>query len=132
MQISTAGIYQRVQQLLGVLFRCEQAGDLLRIRTPFLYPDGDVIDIFCRSSQESVEFTDLGETARWLHMQTHGTRRSIRQAALIHAICSDHGLEFRRGELFARARPDDDPADVLIRMVAAALRVSGIWYASKS
>ena len=31
---------------MGDLFECSQHDRLIRIRTPFLYPDGDIIDLF--------------------------------------------------------------------------------------
>jgi hypothetical protein len=34
---------------LGELFACAPQGDYCRIRTPYLYPDGDNIDLFCKA-----------------------------------------------------------------------------------
>jgi hypothetical protein len=58
------------ETLLGLLFTCEPVDQYMRIQTPYLYPDGDVIDIFCKESDGIVTLTDLGETLRWLRMQT--------------------------------------------------------------
>jgi hypothetical protein len=49
-----------------------------RIRTPFLYPDGDVIDVFFRGGEDVATVSDLGETLRWLKMQSLSPRRSQR------------------------------------------------------
>ncbi len=121
-------VCQGVQRSLGALFGCEQKEGLLRIRTPFLYPDGDVVDVFFHSDRDIAEFTDLGETMRWLHMQTYSTRRSAKQSALIHDVCQNQGVEFYRGALVARVRPQDDPALVLVRVAEAAVRVSDLWF----
>lgn len=38
-----------LQEGLGALFTCSEQDGLQRIRTPYLYPDGDNIDLFARS-----------------------------------------------------------------------------------
>jgi len=52
---------------IGELFTCTEHGDFQRIQTPFLYPDGDTIDLFCKTDGDTVTITDLAETVRWLH-----------------------------------------------------------------
>jgi predicted DNA-binding antitoxin AbrB/MazE fold protein len=42
--------FDRRSQQLGELFECSAIGDLVRVRTPYLYPDGDYIDLFVGSS----------------------------------------------------------------------------------
>ncbi len=84
---------------LGSLFICSQHGEYQRIRTPYLYPDGDNIDLFCKAQAGTVTVTDLGETTRWLRMQTVSPRRSPRQQAIIEDTCQNHGVEFYRGML---------------------------------
>ena len=95
---------------LEALFDCRAHGEYHRIRTPYLYPDGDNIDVFCKSQGEVTLVTDLGETTRWLRMQTVAPRRSPRQKTLIEDACLTHGVEFYRGMLLARCRPGDQPA----------------------
>ncbi|MDQ7783657.1 MAG: DUF1828 domain-containing protein [Desulfomonilaceae bacterium] len=113
---------------LGDLFICDDHGRYVRIRTPYLYPDGDNIDLFCELEGDVVTISDLGETSRWLRMQTLSPRRSPKQKALIQDICLTHGVEFYRGMLQARHRPNDFLAAVALRVAQAALRVSDIWF----
>jgi hypothetical protein len=113
---------------LGSLFVCSEHGEYQRIRTPYLYPDGDNIDLFCKMKGETVTVTDLGETTRWLRMQSVSPRRSPKQQAIIEDICQNHGVEFYRGMVLARARPQDDFAAVVTRVAQAALRVSDVWF----
>lgn len=63
---------------LGELFTCSPMDGYTRIRTPFLYPDGDVIDVFFRGGEDVATVSDLGETLRWLKMQSLSPRRSQR------------------------------------------------------
>lgn len=113
---------------LNGLFTCSQHGEYQRIRTPYLYPDGDHIDLFCKVQGNVVVVSDLGETTRWLRMQTASPKRSPKQQALIEDACLTHGVEFYRGMLMARCGPEDQLAPVVFRVAQAALRVSDLWF----
>lgn len=113
---------------LGRLFTCSQHGEYQRIRTPYLYPDGDNIDVFCKPQGDIVLVSDLGETTRWLRMQTVSPKRSPKQKVLIEDACLTHGVEFYKGMLLARCRPGDQLAAVTFRVAQAALRVSDLWF----
>lgn len=126
--MSQLSICGHIQEGLGDLFSCFDHGEYVRIRTPYLYPDGDNIDLFCRSENDIVTVSDLGETTRWLRMQTVAARRSPKQKALIEDVCLTHGVEFYRGMLQARCRPGDTLAAVALRVAQEALRVSDLWF----
>jgi hypothetical protein len=113
---------------LGELFTCTEQGAYQRIRTPFLYPDGDNIDLFCTTEGDVTTVTDLAETTRWLRMQSVSPRRSAKQRQLIEDACLTHGVEFYRGMIQARCRPGDSLATVVTRVAQAALRVSDLWF----
>lgn len=117
-----------IQNAMGNLFDCTELGEYLRIRTPYLYPDGDNIDLFCQDQGDGLVVTDLAESTGWLYMQSLSTRRSPKQNRLIQDTCMTHGVEFHRGMLQARCRLDDDMAAVIIRVAQAALRVSDLWF----
>ncbi|MBO9326177.1 MAG: hypothetical protein J7463_12555, partial [Roseiflexus sp.] len=70
--------------------------------------------------------SDLGETSRWLRMQSTSPKRTPKQRAFIEDICLNHGVEFYRGMLMARCRPDDDLSNVVTRVAHAALRMSDL------
>ena len=113
---------------LGDLFQCSSQGRFKRIRTPFLYPDGDYIDLFCREEGGTLTVSDLGETTRWLRMQTTVPRRSARQQALIQDAIQTHNVEFFRGTLTARCKEGESVSDTVLRVAQAALRVSDLWF----
>ena len=98
------------------LFTCTELGDYHRIRTPYLYPDGDNIDLFCKSKGDTITVTDLAETTGWLRMQSLSLRRSPQQNRLIADVLTTHGVEFYRGMLLARCRPDEQLAAVVTRV----------------
>ena len=117
---------------MGALFTCSEQGDYQRIRTPYLYPDGDNIDLFCKVEGDVVTVSDLAETTGWLRMQSATLRRSPKQARLIEDACVTHGIEFHRGMLQARCRPGEELAQVVTRVGQAALRVSDLWFTFRS
>lgn len=63
-------LYRDLQQGFGVMFTCSEHGDYRRIRTPYLYPDGDNIDLFCKVEGGAMKVSDLAETTGWLRMQS--------------------------------------------------------------
>jgi hypothetical protein len=123
-----------IQERMGELFRCSEVGAYVRIRTPFMYPDGDYIDLFWErdGDHEAVTLTDLGETVRWLRMQTVSLRRSPKQNQMIRDICLTQGVEFFQGMLQARYRVGDNPALTVARLSQAALRTADLWFTFRS
>jgi len=121
-------ICQQFVGTLGELFTCAPHGKYHRIRTPYLYPDGDNIDIFCKPEADLVNVSDLGETTRWLRLQTPSLKRTPRHKALIEDIGQTHGVEFFKGMLFARCHKGEELAYTVSRVAQAALRVSDLWF----
>ena len=117
-----------LQSGFSTLFVCSTQGQYQRIRTPFLYPDGDYIDLFYRDEGDSGWITDLAETTGWLSTQTASRQRTQRQTHLIKDACMTHGVEFHRGMIQARCRRSDDLASAVTRVAQAALRVSDLWF----
>jgi hypothetical protein len=97
--------------------------DCQRIRTAYLYPDGDNFDLFCKPQDDGILVSDLGETMRWWRMQTVSPRRSPKQNALIEDACLTHGVTFYKGMLMAQCCPGEELAAVISRVAQAALRI---------
>lgn len=117
---------------LGSLFICSQVNGYTRVRTPFLYPDGDVIDLFLKEQSGVMTVSDLGETLRWLRAQRISSRRSPKQQKLIEDVCLNHSLEFYRGMLMARVKPGDKLGAIIMRAAQGALRVADIWFTMRT
>lgn len=121
-----------ITQGLGELFSCALVNGYTRVRTPFLYPDGDIIDLFVSEQDGLFTITDLGESLRWLRMQNTSPRRSPKQQKLIEDVTLSHGLELFRGMLVARARTSNELTSVLLRTAQGALRVADIWFTMRT
>ena len=119
---------EAIAERIGGLFSCTPVREYVRIRTPFLYPDGDVIDLFLKESQGTLTLADLGETLRWLRGQSISQRRSAKQQQLIEDVCLTHGVELYKGMLMLRLRPGEELASAVTRLAQAALRVADIWF----
>ena len=117
-----------IRNEIGGMFACEEYGEYHRIRTPYLYPDGDAIELFCKSEDGAFIVTDLAETTGWLRMQSQSEHRSPKQTQFILDASETLNVEFLRGMLQARCEPGDSLADVVTRVAQAALRVSDLWF----
>lgn len=117
-----------VRDRLGSLFSCAQVNGYVRVRTPFLFPDGDVIDVFAREQGTTITLTDLGETLRWLRMQSVAQRRSPKQRQLIADTCLNHGVEFFKGMLMLRVSGREQISAALVSLAQACLRTADIWF----
>jgi hypothetical protein len=117
-----------IQRQMGELFQCAEVGNFVRIRTPFMYPDGDYIDLFMEKAEDVATLTDLGETIRWLKMQSITPRRSPKQNQMIEDIRLTHGVEFYRGMLQVRYKAEDNLAAAVNRLAQAALRTADLWF----
>jgi hypothetical protein len=124
----SVGLCTAIASQVGELFSCVEHGDYVRIRTPFLYPDGDVIDVFARGNFPGLELSDLGDTFRWLSMQTASDRRTKKQRQIIQDVCVTHGVEFFDGMFLLRVGSVNDLAASVIRVAQAILRVADLWF----
>ena len=126
--MNDSDIRAAIKNEIGGMFVCEEYGEYHRIRTPYLYPDGDGIELFCKSEDGALIVTDLAETTGWLRMQSQTERRSPKQTRFILDASETLEVEFRRGMLQARCKSEDNIADVVTRVAQAALRVSDLWF----
>ena len=123
---------ESIAQQIGELFTCSSLNGYVKIRTPYLYPDGDVIDLFLKEDGGQSTLSDLGETLRWLRMQTVAQRRSPKQRQLIQDVCLTHGVELFRGMLVVRVATPNELAVGITRLAQAALRVADLWFTMRA
>ncbi|MGI0479487.1 DUF1828 domain-containing protein [Geminocystis sp. CENA526] len=124
---------QTISDTLGDLFSCTTMDNgFTRIRTPYLYPDGEVIDLYYKVTSNNSFITDLGETIRWLYSQMVNDFLSPKQQQGIQDILLTHDVEQYRGTFMIRLRSDDSLADAITRLSQVALSVSNLWFLSKT
>lgn len=119
---------EAIRQQIGELFTCEPTENAVKIQTPYLYPDGDMIDLYYRVGVEGPTLTDFGDTLAWLRQQSMGRKRTKRQRQIIADICLNHGVELFKGMLLTRVKDPNNFAHDVVRLSQAALRVSDLWF----
>ncbi len=117
---------------LGEMFECKPLGERIRVRTPFLYPDGGVVDVFVHERAGQIAVTDLGEALGWLRQQTIDGKRSPKQQRLLRDICLTLGVEVFRGQLIARATGGAAVSDLVLRVGQAAVRAADLWFTTRT
>jgi hypothetical protein len=117
-----------VTQQLGELFCCREQGVFTRVRTPFLFPDGGIVDVFCRGSDGGWTVTDLSEALGWLRLQSISGKRSPKQNKLVQDICLTMGVELFRGQLVARCADSANLGATVVRVGQAVVRVADLWF----
>ena len=114
------------------MFEVAPKGNLVRIRTPFWYPDGGVVDVFVKEQANGFTLTDLGEALGWLRMQSLGTRRSPKQQKLIQDICVTQGVELFKGQLMLRCSDPSKFSQAVVRFGQAVVRVADLWFTTRT
>ena len=115
-----------MQRELGALFTYSEEDRYEQVSTPFLYPDGDNIDVFLMLQDEAILVADLGETMAWLYLQSFSMRLSRKQIRLVADICATHGVSFENGVIETRCH-SSDLASAVFRVAQVASRVSDLW-----
>jgi hypothetical protein len=113
---------------IGALYQCFANGTYVKIRTPYVYPDGDVIELFFRETPSGALLTDFGETLRWLDGQTMAQSRTKRHMALIHDVCANHRVTFDKGHVFVPVLKPELIADAITRLAQASIRIADLSF----
>ena len=115
---------------LPALFECAPAPrGGIRVRTPLIYPDGGMVDVFVLACGDGgYSLTDFGEALGWLRMQSVRGRRSPKQNRMIEDTCQTLGVELHRGQLVLRVATAGALGEAVLRLGQAAVRVSDLWF----
>ena len=119
----TVEVCQVLHSQLGSLFECSACGERVRIRTPFVLPDGHQIDVYWRDTQWGQVVSDLGDTYGWLFMNAASDIAASRQDDMYAAVCEAYGVERLDIALLARIS-DGSLANAVIRLAQAITAVS--------
>lgn len=119
---------ERIGLSLGELYTCSPVNEHTRIRTPYLYPDGDIVDLYMTMEGGQTVLTDFGESVSWLKSQTISQKKSVKQRQLISDIALTHGIEMYHGMLTLRVNDQDNFASLVTRLAQAAIRVADLWF----
>ena len=112
---------------LSGLFDCSPTGrGAARVRTPFVYPDGDIVNVFVESNGHGYCVTDCGETLGWLQLQGLSDALTPDQQYLINDVCTTLGVGFSCGEMSANSSDEASLIDAVHRVGQASVRVCDV------
>lgn len=122
-----------IRENISGLFECSQTStDALRVRTPFMYPDGDFIDLYVEERSQSLHLTDYGETLGWLQLQSIAESLTPNQRRLVEDVCHTLGIHLIHGQLTLPDERLETLSESIGRLGQAAVRVSDIWFTLRS
>lgn len=122
-------IYNSITHNLPELFQCAQLSEHdVRVRTPLLYPDGGLIDVFVYEQAGQLAVTDYGEAIGWLSLQSASNLKSPKRANLISDICMTLGIRIEDGQLQFTCRNIAELGEAVHRLAQAIVRVSDICF----
>ncbi len=124
-------IEEQLEEQLHSLFKCTPCQHLTRIRTPFLLPDGDVLDLFAVEEKAgTLLLTDEGETLRWLRGQWIEKMLPAAIRDQVSNICQMHTIELWQGQLRVITE-EAQIAGQLMQLAQASMRVADLWFLLK-
>ena len=122
-----------IARSLPALFECAAASlEGVRVRTPLMFPDGGIVDVFVLERDGGYVVTDLGDALGWLALQSVGQQRSRRQQMMVHDVCQTLRIELIQEQLVLRTSSSDDLAESVLRIAQAEIRVSDLWFTLRS
>lgn len=114
---------------LPALYECSPAPtEGVRVRTPLMYPDGDLVDVFVLERGGERVVTDHGDALGWLSERSASGTLTAAQDAMAQDVCRTQGVELHYGRLLRRCESEAAVADSVQRVALAAVRVADIWF----
>lgn len=113
-------------------FKCIPTDRRLRIITPYLYPDNDLIEIFVEDlGNGRIKITDLGESFRHLHSQGFDVNASPKRKFLAETIASRVNVEISGGKLI-RVATLDILSEAMFDTLTAIRGIADLIYTSRT
>ena len=112
-------------------FECSPAPqEGVRVRTPLMYPDGGIVDVFVLKRSNGYIVTDFGDALGRLRMQSENAQPSLQQNLKIKEICHTLGIELHSSQLVLRSGVDDMLEETVLRVAQAVVRVSDVVHSN--
>ena len=122
---TSAEVLTVLREQLGPLFNCESKDEIIQIRTPFMFPDRDIIDIYWQDTPSGQIISDLGEARGWLFINSGSL--TTEQEQIYHEVFSSYGVERQNGTLFKRVDNDNLANSVFLLVQAITVVVNTLY-----
>lgn len=93
-------IINSIKKDLDILFKCNNKDLFTQVRTPFVYPDGDYINIYVMRNFDQIIITDAGETFANLSLFGIDIRRSKKRSYILNEVLKNQKVYLKEGELY--------------------------------
>jgi len=131
--MNAAALCTTLQQAVPPLFVCSPAPQQgVRVRTPMLYPEGNIVEVYVMERKGGFLVTDIGDALDWLGLQTVSQRRSPKQEALILDVCHTLPIDRFRDQLLLREVTSGALGESVFWVAQAAVRVVDLWFTLRS
>ena len=116
---------EQLTSSLPPLFRCDDFGDdRFRVRTPLLFPDGEVVDVFVAKQDDIYTVADHGDAIGWLWTRMGDDNRMPKNKEFIANACHTLRIEQDGDQLIVHNVELGALADAIMRVAQAELHVA--------
>jgi len=126
---------QVIRDYLGKIkaeFACEEFDGRLKIVTPYLYPDNDLVEVYVEELPDGrVRVSDLGEATRHLHTQGFDVFASPKRKFIAETAASRVNAVFQDGAIVKEGNAHEI-GGVLFDVIVAARGVADLVYTSRA
>ena len=131
--MTLADIRRQVREGIAGLYDCEddQNGSIT-IETPFIFPNGDLLDLSVEQTSDGFVVSDLGETCGWLFRIAGIDNLTPARHQKIREIENGTGVQFWRGNLRYQCESSDDIALGVHSVAQAALQMAELRHSTKA
>lgn len=116
-----------IKKEIGALFTCSEFRDFVRISTPFLYPDRDIVEIYYKQIQDGFVLTDFGETIRWIQSRSSTGMINEKQEKILEKICKSNHLIFNGEMIIGKFDSKSNLSNNIMRFCQSITDISGLW-----
>lgn len=117
----------KIKNQIGDLFSCSEFKNFIKISTPFLYADGDIISIFYKEIDQGFVLTDFGETLSILESSSPSGTISTRQEEIIQQICTNYNLKLNGEMIIGKFDKNEKLANKLINFSQSIVEISSLY-----
>ena len=120
-----------IVQGLPLVQECDQVRNgALRLSTPFVYPNGEHIDVFIeqtRSLYETLLVSDYGQTGLFLRdLRVQHTGTAKRKQVVEDVLRNSGGVKLKQGDLYLEITPENirDISEAIFRLAQVCVRIA--------
>lgn len=123
---------RRYLEQIKVNLVCEAHDGRLKIITPYVYPDNDLVEVYVEDlAGGRVRVSDLGETTRHLHTQGFDLFASTKRKFLADTAASRVGAAIQGGAILKEGTTEEI-GGILFDVIVAARAVADLIYTSRT